>query len=464
MAETIARPKPADVSRFREAFGGEVITPDDGGYDEARRVWNAMIDKRPAVVARPTSLADVVAAIRFGREHELVIAIRGGGHSMAGHSTCDGGIVIDLSRMRGVTVDPGRQTARANGGALLSELDRAGQEHGLVCPVGVVGHTGVAGLTLGGGMGRLQRHWGFTIDNLRAVDMVTADGRHVRASENENPELFWGMRGAGANFGVVTALEYQLHPFGPDINRGFHLYPATRVHELWAMFLEWAPTAPDHVMATFNFIRGLPAEDFPPELAGEPVIGIGVSHSGAVESVEQDLAPLRSIAPPTTGSMDAQPYLEVQTGNDEAMAWGHRVYTKGAFTNNLSRETLDALVDHIATVEGDDSIAIWAQGGAIGRLPEDAMAFTGRSANFEIDAESFWDDPAEDDRHLAASRRAMAIVEPDSTTGQYVNSVSDVGANAAQAVYGDAKQDRLVALKRAWDPDNVFRLNHNIRP
>jgi FAD/FMN-containing dehydrogenase len=456
--------KAAELSRFREAFAGEVISPGDAGYDDARRVWNAMIDKRPAVVARPARVADVAAAVRFGREHDLVIAIRGGGHSMAGHSTCDDGIVIDLSRMRGVTVDPVRQTARANGGALLSELDRAGQEHGLVCPVGVVGHTGVAGLTLGGGMGRLQRHWGFTIDNLRAVEVVTADGRHVSASENENPDLFWGVRGAGANFGVVTALEFQLHPFGPNLNRGFNLYPATRVHELWAMFRDWAPSAPDHVMATFNLMRGLPAEDFPPELAGEPLVGIGVSHSGALETVEQDLAPLRAVGPPVVGSVEPQSYVEVQTASDDAMAWGHRVYTKGAFANDLRPETLDALVEHVSTVEGDESLAIWAQGGAIGRLPEDAMAFTGRSARFEIDAEAFWDDAAEDSRHMSWARRAMAIVEPDTTTGQYVNSLADVGANAATVVYGDAKQNRLVALKRAWDPDNVFRLNHNIRP
>jgi FAD/FMN-containing dehydrogenase len=464
MSETFARPKAADLTRFREAFGGEVVTPADAGYDDARRVWNAMIDKRPAVVARPLSVADVVAAVRFGREHDLVIAIRGGGHSMAGHSTCDGGIVIDLSDMRGVTVDPEHQTARANGGALLSELDRAGQEHGLVCPVGVVGHTGVAGLTLGGGMGRLQRRWGFTIDNLRAVEMVTADGRHVTVSETENPDLFWGMRGAGANFGVVTALEFQLHPFGPNLNRGVFFYPADRVHELWAMFRDWMATAPDELMATFNLMRAIPEEDFPPGLGGGPVVGIGVTHSGEPGNVERDIAPLRSIAPAVSGSIESQDYVGVQTGSDEAMAWGHRVYTKGAFSNELQPETLDALIAHLATVEGDESVSIWAQGGAIGRLPEDAMAFTGRSARFEIDAEAFWDDPAEDARHMAWARRAMAIVEPDAATGQYVNSVSDVGGNAAQAVYGDAKQDRLVALKRAWDPDNVFRLNHNIRP
>ena len=219
--------------RLRAAFAGEIVTPGDGDYDEARRLWNAMHDRRPAVIVRPSTPAEVASAIRFAREHDLPLAVRAGGHSPAGHSSCDGGLVIDLSRMRGVTVDPVRRTARANGGALLGELDVAAQAHGLVCPIGVIGHTGVAGLTLGGGVGRLQRQFGLTIDNLRAVELVTADGRLVRASENEEPELFWGMRGAGWNFGIVTAFEFGLHPFGPDLHRGVRVYPATDAHEVW---------------------------------------------------------------------------------------------------------------------------------------------------------------------------------------------------------------------------------------
>src|SRR4051794_32471671 len=242
------------LTRLRETFKGEVVTPADADYDRARRVWNGMIDRRPTVVVRPTSVEDVKSAIRFGRDNDLVIAIRGGGHSLPGFSTCDGGLVLDLSRMRGVEVDAANRTARVNGGALLSELDVAAQEFGLVCPVGVVGHTGVGGLTLGGGMGRLQRRFGLTIDNLLAVELVTADGRHVRASEDENADLFWALRGAGANFGVATAFEFRLHPMQPTISRGTWIYPAAQVADLWAAFRDYSLRAPDHLHSAFNIV------------------------------------------------------------------------------------------------------------------------------------------------------------------------------------------------------------------
>ena len=226
--------------RLRETFAGDIVTPADASYDEARRLWNAVHDRRPAVIVRPTSREDVATAIRFAREHDLALAVRSGGHSPAGHSGCDGGLVVDMSAMRGVSVDPAARTARVNGGALLGELDVAAQAHGLVCPTGVIGHTGVAGLTLGGGVGRLQRHFGLTIDNLRAVELVTADGRFVRASETEEPELFWGMRGAGWNFGIVTAFEFGLQPFGPDLHRGVRVYPASAAREVWEVFEDYA--------------------------------------------------------------------------------------------------------------------------------------------------------------------------------------------------------------------------------
>ena len=231
-----APPTRAQLDQFRRGFAGDVIAPSDAAYDDARRVWNAVFDRRPAVVVRPTSVDDVVAAVRFGRERDLEIAVRGGGHSALGHSTTDGGIVIDLARLNEVTVDPATRLARAGGGALLGTLDIAGAEHGLVCPVGVVGHTGVAGLTLGGGVGRLQRRFGLTIDHLRAVELVTADGRLVRATETDEPELFWGLRGAGANFGVATSLELELEPFSGTLHRGVHIHPATDIHELWPIF------------------------------------------------------------------------------------------------------------------------------------------------------------------------------------------------------------------------------------
>ncbi len=271
--------------RLRETFGGDIVTPADASYDDARRLWNALFDRRPAVVLRPASSSDVATAIRFAREHDFPLAVRSGGHSASGHSSCDGGLVVDMSRMRGVSVDPGTRLATSNGGALLGELDVAAQAHGLVCPIGVVGHTGVAGLTLGGGTGRLQRHFGLTIDSLRAVELVTADGRFVRASATEEPDLFWGLRGAGWNFGIATAFEFELQPFGPDLNRGLRIYRASDAREVWQVFEDYAATAPD----TVSMIYGIS----PGEVDAVPVVVVSYNHSGPADTVERDTAGLR---------------------------------------------------------------------------------------------------------------------------------------------------------------------------
>src|SRR5215204_3633343 len=243
------------VESLRETIHGEILTAEHADYDDARRLWNGVHDLRPRAIVRPTTSAGVATAIRFAREHELELAVRSGGHSNGGHSSTDGGLVIDLARMRGVSVDPVQRTARVNGGALLGELDVAAQAHGLVCPIGVVGHTGLAGLTLGGGVGRLQRHFGLTIDNLTAVELVTADGRLTRASETEEPELFWGLLGAGWNFGIATAFEFRLQPFGPDLHRGVLAFPATQIQDVWTVFRDYAPGAPDAVSAIFGIDR-----------------------------------------------------------------------------------------------------------------------------------------------------------------------------------------------------------------
>jgi FAD/FMN-containing dehydrogenase len=464
MAEALETLTSSQLNRLRGTFRGDVITPGHDDYDDARRVWNAVYDRRPAVVVRPTSIDDVASAIRFARERDLEIAVRGGGHSAAGHSTCEGGLVIDLSRLRGVTVDAERRTARANGGALLSELDRAGQAHGLVCPVGVVGHTGVAGLTLGGGMGRLERHFGLTIDNLRAVELVTADGRTVRASATEEPDLFWGIRGAGANFGVVTAFEFDLHPFDGTLHRGLQIYPASQVHEAWAKFRDYAAVAPDALALIFGIGKAEPASEYPESVAGQPIAIISYNHSGEAAAVERDVAPLRTGPDPVGGMAGPSAYLDVQAANDEAMGFGHRSYIKGGFMDDLSPATLDALVEHAASAPGEASFSATAQGGAIGRVADDAMAFTGRQARFEMSADAGWDDPAEDAVAREWVRRAMAIVEPDAVTGRYVNEIAEYGPEETRAIYGDAKLPRLIELKRAWDPDNVFHLNHNIAP
>lgn len=464
MTDLLAGVTREHVNRLRDSFADEVITPGDEGYDDARRVWNAIFDRRPAVLVRPTGPESVATAIRFGRDHGLEIAVRGGGHSAAGHSTSDSGLVIDLSRLRGVTVDLERRIARANGGALLGELDVAAQAHGLVCPVGVIGHTGVGGLTLGGGMGRLQRHFGLTIDNLRAVELVTADGRTVRASASEEPELFWGIRGAGANFGVVTLFEFDLHPFGPLLHRGVRIFPASELHAVWSLFRDVAAVAPDELALILSIGRAEPAADYPASVAGQPIVVVSYNHSGDAGNVERDVAPLGTGPEPVSSTDGSYPYLEVQTANDLAMGWGQRSYIKGGYADDLRPEALDLLVEHAARAPEGSSFAMTAQGGAIGRVPDVAMAFTGRDARFEMSADAEWDDPALDQTGRDWVRRAMAIVEPDAVLGRYVNEIAESGPEESLAIYGDAKVARLAGLKRAWDPDNVFRLNHNIAP
>jgi FAD/FMN-containing dehydrogenase len=453
------------LDRLRDAAGGQVILPGDDDYDSARRVWNAKFDRRPAAIVRPTTVAGVVASVRFAREHDLQIAVRGGGHSAAGHSTCDDGLLIDLAGLRGVTVDPAIRTARANGGALLSELDKAGQAHGLVCPVGVIGHTGVGGLTLGGGMGRLQRKFGFTIDNLLAVELVTADGAIVRASADQHPDLFWGIRGAGWNFGVVTAFEFELQPFAGMLNRSLRIYPASDVHDLWAIARELPATLADEVSMTFNVVRAEPAADYPEALAGKPAVIVGLNHCGDPAAVDRDLAPLLAGPEPLVASVARTSYLEIQGASDDAMGWGKRSYIKGAFADDIRPEAFDAMLEHVADAPGEASFSLTVGGGALWCVPEASTAFAGRGARFEMSADAgAWDDPAEDDRYIGWVRAAMAIVEPDAVVGRYVNEMAESSPEESRLIYGDAGFARLAELKRAWDPDNAFRLNHNVPP
>jgi FAD/FMN-containing dehydrogenase len=452
------------IDELQRSFAGEIIAPESAGYDDARRVWNAVFDRRPALVVRPTSVADVQAAIRYGRDQDLEIAVRGGGHSAVGHSTSEGGLVIDLGRMNEVSVDPARKLARSGGGGLLGQLDVAAQEHGLVCPVGVVGHTGVAGLTLGGGVGRLQRNFGLTIDSLRAVELVTADGRIVRASADDEPELFWGLRGAGANFGVATALELELHPFSGTLHRGVHIHPASEIHEIWPIFRDWALAAPETISAIFTVGLAEPAADYPEALGGRPIVVISYNHSGAAADVEGDVAPLLAGPRPAKVTTTAERYVDVQRSSDLSLAWGSRTAILGGNLADCSDSVLDAFVAHVAEVPGDASISITVLGGAIARVGDDDAAFTGRTAPFDVAPDSSWSDPAMDDANMAWVRGAMAIVEPELLPGRYINELSEAGPEVTRASYGDAKLERLRALKRAWDPENVFRLNHNVEP
>jgi len=453
------------LSGFRDRFKGQLIGPADPAYDQARVVWNGMADRRPALVARPTSVEDVVAAIRFAREQDLLIAVRGGGHSVAGFSTCDDGIVIDMSRMNRVTVDRERRTATAQGGAHLSQLDKQVQAVGLVCPVGVVGHTGVAGLTLGGGMGRLMRKFGLTIDNVLSVDLVTADGQQLHVSKDENADLFWGLRGAGANFGVATSFEYQLHPQDPTVTQGWVAIPIERGHEVAGVVREFLSTAPDHVFVNVAF--GLATDPpFPAELAGKQIAVVGAMHTGSLEDAARDLRPLREALDWSVDTFARKSYLAVQSMGDDANAWGHRFYMKSGYTKGLSDDLIVACAEQAANVPagGDCSITFWAMGGAVGRVPDDAMAFTGRKAGWWCSAEAQWDGSKHDEPHIAWSRRAMDAIRPFTTVGEYVNDAVESDVASVKAIYGNEKYNRLVGLKRKYDPDNVFRMNQNIRP
>ena len=461
MTVTPTRPQPDELRRH---FAGEIIEPDGADYDDARRVWNAVFDRRPALIVRPSTVDDVVTAVRFGREHDLEIAVRGGGHSALGHSTTEGGIVIDLRRLNEVTVDVEQRRARTGGGALLGQLDIAAQEHGLVCPVGVVGHTGVAGLTLGGGVGRLQRNFGLTIDSLRSVALVTADGRLVTVSADEEPDLFWGIRGAGANFGIATSLEFDLHEFSGTLRRGVHIHPATDIHELWPVFREFALNAPEAIAAIFTVALGEPASSYPEAVAGRPIVVISYNHSGAAEDFDRDIAPLLTGPKPASVTAGTERYLDAQRSSDLLLDWGTRSFIMGGYLTDCVPDVLDAFVAHVERVPGDSSISLTAMGGAIDRTADDSAAYTGRGRPFDVSPDTAWSDPALDEANAAWVRGAMAIVEPHLTSGRYINELSDGGPEMTRSSYGDAKLERLRELKRAWDPTNVFRLNHNIDP
>ena len=463
MADATSRLAQGHLDQLRRS-AGEVITPDHASYDDARRLWNAIHDRRPAVIVRPTTPAQIAAAVLFAQDRDLEIVVKSGGHSAAGLKGTDGCFVIDLAAMRGAEVDPGTRIARANGGAFLGELDIAAQAHGLVCPVGVVGHTGVAGLTLGGGVGRLQRNFGLTIDNLVAVELVTADGRLVRASETEEPELFWGLRGAGWNFGIATAFEFRLQPFGPDLHRGVATFPATQIQDVWTAFRNYAASAPDTVSVIFGIDRAGPDAGYPDDMVGKPIAYLAWNHSGSADDVERDTAGFRTGPKPVTTTTGSAPYLDVQTAHDLAFAWGSRSFIKSHNANDVRREALDELVELVATAPGEGTFSVTALGGAIGRLAEDATAYAGRNAVFDLSVDSSWSDAALDQANMDWCRRVMAVVEPDRTLGAYANGNSDAGPEESRRIYGDAKLQRLAALKRAWDPANVFHVNPNGAP
>lgn len=457
--------KAGTPASLREIFRGELLQPGDDGYETARRIWNGAIDRRPGLIARCTGVADVLAAVRFARERNLVVAVRGGGHNVAGTAVCDDGLVIDLSPMKGMRVDPAARTARAEPGLLWGEFDRETQVFGLAGPGGIVTHTGIAGLTLGGGIGWLMRRHGLTCDNLRSADVVTADGRFVTASAMENPDLFWGIRGGGGNFGIVTSFEFQLHPVGPTVLAGPVFYPAARAGEVLRLYRDYARAAPPE-LTTILSLRHAPAVPFLPEhLHGKPVIAIIVCHAGAIEAAERVVAPLRRFGPPLVDLIKPTAYTAHQGLFDATVPHGLHYYWKSDFLPELTDEVIETLIAHAWTAPSRKSFTIIFQlGGEVRRAAESDTAFGNRDAAYALNINSVWESPEDAEPQIQWARRYWEAVHPLSAGRVYMNFLGSEGEDRVRAAYGARTYERLVALKNTYDPTNFFRLNQNITP
>jgi FAD/FMN-containing dehydrogenase len=455
-----------DRERLGESFRGPLVVPGDADYDTARMIWNGAIDRRPACIARCTGAADVVAAVRFARERDLLVAVRSGGHGVAGHAVCDGGLVIDLSPMKGIRVDPQARTARAQAGVLWGELDRETQLHGLATVGGIVTHTGIAGLTLGGGIGWLMRKHGATVDNLLSVDLVTADGDLVTASESVNPDLFWGLRGGGGNFGVVTSFEYRLHPVGPTVLSGPIFHPLEDAPEVLRFYREFAAAAPDELTTIFELSVAPPVPFLPEDVHGKPIVMVGGCYAGEPQAGVDVVRPLKEFGKPIVDLLEPQPYLALQSMFDPGVPHGWHRYWKGVELPPLTDEAIDTMVAHAAVQTSPKSYCIVFQlGGALSQVGAEQTAYSQRDAAHNMAINAVWteDDP-EPQRHIAWARSFFDAMQSHTTGRVYLNFLGDEGQGRVRAAYGERNYERLARLKRAHDPSNFFRLNQNIRP
>ncbi len=456
----------AAVDAFASSLRGQLLRPGDQGFEPARKVWNGMIDRRPALVARCAVDEDVVAGVNFARDNGLLFAVRGGGHGVAGHALSDGGLVIDLSEMRAVDVDPAGLTARAQGGCTLGDVDRETQRHGLATPLGVVTETGIAGLTLSGGIGWLRRKHGLSCDNLVSAQVVTADGRLRTAGEGENEDLFWAIRGGGGNFGVVTSFEYRLHPVGPEVFVCFVFYPADRAREVLQSCERYLSEAPEDVAPLAFFGRVPEAEEFPPASHGKPYLTLLALHPGEPAEGERILRPLREIADPIADLSSTMPYTEAQAVLDEDYPDGWRYYWKSVNVSELSDEMIDRLAEHAAAAPSPYStIDIWYQGGAMARVGEEETAFANRSEPYLLGIEGNWEDDASSEENVAWVRNTFADMRSFSSGGIYLNfpGFLEEGEQLLHEGYG-RNYERLAEVKTKYDPTNLFRLNANIEP
>jgi FAD/FMN-containing dehydrogenase len=446
----------ADVHDLRDGFNGRILLPDDDAYDDTRKVWNALIDRRPSAIMRCADQSDVVRAIRFARERALQVTVRGGGHNVAGLAVADGAVMIDLAGLRGVTVDPEGRTATVQGGALWGDVDGATSEHGLHVTGGHVSTTGVGGLTLGGGIGWLHRKCGLTSDNLLSAELVTADGKIVVASDTDSEELFWGLRGGGGNFGVVTSFTFRLHPVDVILG-GFLLFPRDRAKEVIEAYDRFVDTCPDE-LTTGVMMTAAPEEDpIPPELQGQQIVQIVVVHCGDLQDAERAVKPLRDLGP-AADLIQPMPYTAIQTAFDEGFRAGQLVYWKSANLN-----TLDGAVDSIVDTEAFATV-LMNMGGAIAAPAEDSTAFSQRRARYTYLSIGLTDEAAEVETQKSNVRTAFDTVEPY-TSGAYINFLGvDEARGGASTAYSSAAVDRLARIKKTYDPDNFFSVNTNIVP
>jgi FAD/FMN-containing dehydrogenase len=443
------------VETLQASLRGQLLRPGGEGYEDARSIHNGMIDRRPALIARCAGVADVLTSMRFAREHELLVSVRGGGHGMPGFAVCEGGLMLDLSGMKSVHVDPQNRTARADAGVTWGAFDHETQAFGLATTGGVVGSTGIAGLTLGGGHGFLMRRYGLACDNLRGADIVTADGRWLRASTTENAELFWGLRGGGGNFGVVTSFDYHLHPLGTML-AGMVIYPISTAKAFLRRYRDVTSTAPD-ALGSLVALGTLPD--------GTQAVVLLVGYSGPMAEGETLLRPLREFGPPLADQVGPVPYMALQSISEHFNPHGYRNYLKTNYLKDLSDDAIDILVERYASVPAPYThIVVEHMGGAVSRMDPDATAYNYRDAQYNFLIVGMWTDAAEDARGIAWVRSLWQALQPFSSGHIYVNYESDVGVDRVQAAYGAAKYDRLVALKNTYDPTNLFRLNANIKP
>lgn len=449
---------------FRETLRGEVCLPGEAGYDEARTIWNAMIDRHPSAVVRCRGAADIMRAVSFAREHGALLAVRAGGHNIAGNAVCEGGLLLDLSLMRSVRIDPVRRTARVEPGAILGDFDREAQALGLATPLGINSTTGVAGLTLGGGFGWLSRKFGLAVDNLISADVVTADGKLVQASATENPDLFWALRGGGGNFGVVSSFEFRLHPVGPNVLSGLIVHPFAPARELLAGYREAAANAPDELTQWVVLRKAPPLPFLPADVHGKEILVFAVCYVGEERDGNRALEPLRGLGTPIADVVGMQPFDAWQSAFDPLLTPGACNYWKSHNFVELSDGLLDVLVSQVAQLPTEEcEIFIGQLGGAAGRVAPDAMAYPHRNANFAMNVHTRWREPADRQRSIDWARKLFTEAAPHATGGVYVNFMPEDESDRVSSAYG-TNYAHLMALKSKYDPGNLFRLNQNVRP